>query len=214
MKMIEYLTEAYGCCTPIILKDLRIGGKTKTAIRKELSRATAEGKICRMKNGVYYILEDTAIPRELSFRDVVEIKFIKNDYGFKGLDLDVYGYYSGQTFLHQLGLTQQVPAKLEIVTNKTSCKRIYACKGFKAIIRKCRCTIDRFNYKILQLFDALNFMSEDMFEDNIERITNYYKSIATKGDIEKYSAYFPHVVVDRLLKLEAFSEVTRRQSSI
>lgn len=210
MKMIEYLTEAYGCCTPIILKDLRIGGKTKTAIRKELSRATAEGKICRMKNGIYYIREESDLPRNLSFESVVELKFIKNDYGFPGLDLDVYGYYSGMTFLNQIGITQQVPAVLEITTNKTSCKRLFCWKRLKAIVRKGKCQIDRFNYKTLQFLDAITYTSDETFLENKTKFKKYYKENINKGDATNYSAYYPKKTIFRLTELEAHHDSIRQ----
>ena len=120
MNTIDYLKETFGYSVPILLKNIRIGGKSKTAIRKELSRAVEEGTIVRESNGVYSLREDTDIPDCVSFESVVELKFIKNDYGFPGLNLDIYGYYSGQTFLNMIGVSQQVPAVLEITTNNTS----------------------------------------------------------------------------------------------
>ena len=102
MELIEALKETYGYSVPIFLKDLRFGHKSKTAIRKELSRAAIRGEICRKSSGVYYLSEDKEIPSTISFEEIVEKKFVKDDYGFPGLNLDVYGYYTGLAFLNQI----------------------------------------------------------------------------------------------------------------
>ena len=147
MKVIDYLKEVYGYSVPIFLKDIRIGGKSKQAIRKELSRATQAGDIKRRSQGVYYLPEDTILetPSVITFETIVERKFIKEDYEIPGLELNIYGYYTGQTFLNQIGISQQVPAIVEITTNNTSCKRMFSIGRRKAILRKGKITIDRFN---------------------------------------------------------------------
>ena len=55
MDIVNYLTTIYGYNTPIFLKDIRIGKKSKTAIKEAFYRATKEGKMIRNSNGIYYI---------------------------------------------------------------------------------------------------------------------------------------------------------------
>ena len=50
MNVVNYLKETYGYSVPIFLRDIRIGRKSKTAIRKELSRAVQKGEIVRKSN--------------------------------------------------------------------------------------------------------------------------------------------------------------------
>ena len=57
MRTVDYLKEVYGYDVPIFLKNIRIGGKSKTSIRKELSRAVDKGEIERESNGIYYFSE-------------------------------------------------------------------------------------------------------------------------------------------------------------
>ena len=138
MRVVDYLKETYGYSVPIFLKDIRMGGKSKQAIRKELSRASMTGEIVRKSQGVYYLAEDTLLgtPSILSFEKVAEKKFVKDDFGLPGLELNIYGYYTGLTFLHQIGISQQVPAVLEIATNNTSCKRYYTCSDIEPYYEK------------------------------------------------------------------------------
>ena len=197
MNTISYLKEVYGYGKPIFLKDIRIGGKTKSSIRKELSRGVEKGEIQRESNGIYYLLEEKEIPVPISFEDVIEKKFIKNNYGIQDLDIDVYGYYTGMTFLHQIGITQQVPAVPEITTNNTSCKRIFTCNGYRAILRKGRTEINRLNHKALQFFDLFYLLDENEIKENKELLVEYIKKYLTKKDFEENIKYYP----TRILKI-------------
>lgn len=188
MRVVDYLKETYGYSVPIFLKDIRMGGKSKQAIRKELSRATITGEIIRKSQGVYYLAEDTILgtPSVLSFEKVAEKKFVKDDFGVPGLELNIYGYYTGLTFLHQIGISEQVPAVLEIVTNNTSCKRYYVCGGYRTLLRKGKIKIDRFNYKALQFFDVFYLLNKDDVEKHFELLQNYIQKNLSKSDFEKY----------------------------
>ena len=90
------------------------------------------------------------------------------------------------TFLHQIGISQQVPAVLEVTTNNTSCKRIYACSGYRALLRKGKITIDRFNYKALQFFDMFYLLDKDSVKKHHDLLFGYIKKNLTKSDFEKY----------------------------
>ena len=197
MRVVDYLKETYGYSVPIFLKDIRMGGKSKQAIRKELSRASMAGEIVRKSQGVYYLAEDTLLgtPSILSFEKVAEKKFVKDDFGLPGLELNIYGYYTGLTFLHQIGISQQVPAVLEIATNNTSCKRYYTCSGYRALLRKGKITIDRFNYKALQFFDMFYLLNKDDVKEHFELLRNYIQKNLSKSYFEKYiGLYNTHVM--------------------
>ena len=200
MNTISYLKEIYGYGTPIFLKDIRIGGKSKTSIRKDLSRAVADGEINRDNRGVYYFDEKKDIPSSVSFLDVLKIKFIKNDYGFPGLDLDVYGYYSGYTFLNQIGISQQVPAIREIVTNKTSAKRLFKYDSYFALLRKGKIEINRFNYKALQFFDAFYLLDKDDIKDNLDLLKNYILKNLNKKKKKKYIHLYPSKIIKAIVE--------------
>ena len=178
MKLIEYLKEVYGYDTPIILKNLRIGGKSKSAIRQELYRETKLGNIQSYGNGVYYfknpINKYSFLPDpSLTFDEVIKEKYISKK---TNPELYIYGYVTGQTFLNQIGISQQVPGKIEITTNKTSSKKRLICvTGRYAILRKARTEVNFMNYKILQFLDMFHFLSRDDLEINKDLLSNYIK---------------------------------------
>ena len=123
----------------------------------------------------------------------------------KGLDLDIYGYQTGLGFLHSLGLTQQVPAVPEIVTNNTSCKRIINIKGREAIIRKPIIPVNRFNYKTLQFIDCLYLLDLEEIKENYKILYKYVRENISKGDLERYLLYYPTSIVNKFLSGGLFS---------
>ncbi|MBE6133559.1 MAG: hypothetical protein E7178_02695 [Erysipelotrichaceae bacterium] len=200
MNTIAYLKEVYGYSTPIFVKDIRIGGKSKTAIRKELSRAAEKGEIVRDGYGVYYFDLKGDLPDVLSAEDVFIHRYIKNDYGIPGLNLDVYGYFTGLTFLNQIGISQQVPAIYEIKTNNTSSKRLIQYRYAKAIVRKSKITINRFNYKALQFFDMFYLITKDEVNENYSLLEKYIRDNLSKTDFENYISLYPVKIMKRIVE--------------
>ena len=199
MNTISYLKEVYGYGVPIFLKDIRIGGKSKVSIRKDLSRGVEDGKIIRKTQGVYCFKEENEFSDSVSFRDIITAKYIKDDFGIPGLDLEIFGYYTGLSFMHSLGLTQQVPAVLEIVTNNTSCKREYKIKNRSVKLIKPKTTINRFNYKILQFLDLFYLIDKDEIKENKVTLRKYISNNLSKADLEKYLGLYPARIINLIL---------------
>lgn len=201
MNIVSYLKDIYGYGTPIFLKDIRIGRKSKSAIRKELSRAVKQKLIVREAHGIYYIEEENEeFPSTVSFEEIVERKYIRDDFGIKGFDLNVYGYYSGQTFLHRFGLSQQVPAILEIVTNNCTCKRTININGRLAILRKGKTEIDHTNWKILQFLDMISSLQSYEINENKERLLDYISENFTKHHFVKYIGLYSNKVMKKIVE--------------
>lgn len=190
MKTVDYLREVYGYGVPIFLKDIRIGKKSKTAIRQDLSRATKEGTISKKTNGVYYLQNKEENITNISFDDIITKKYIKDDFGFIGLDINIYGYITGEAFLTKLGISQQIPATLEIVTNKTSCKRVTNVGWRKIILRKPKVEVDHTNYQMLQFLDAFYYLSDDDVEENKELLKQYISKHLSKYEYVRYIKYY------------------------
>lgn len=212
MNTVSILKEAYGYDVPIFLSQIRIGGKTKEAIRKDLSRAVKKGEIDRYDDGIYYfsrLVPTLNRKSTVSYEDIITKKFIRDDYGIDGLDINTYGYYSGYTFQNQIGISTQVPATEEITTNNTSCNRIYHCNGMRTILRKPPIKITAQNYKALQFFEMFNWLSEWEYEDNKELLFKYYKKNLILDDF-KYSKYFKGKCLMRFYKDMIDYEITRR----
>lgn len=108
----SYLLENYGYNEPIFLNDLKIEWLSENAVRQSVKRLVAKGFLERYANGIYYIPKAGGL-LEKSYLDpllVIMRKYVRNKY-------ETYGYITGLSFVNQLGLTTQMPAVIEIVTN-------------------------------------------------------------------------------------------------
>lgn len=190
MNTIEYLKKTYGYDTPIFLKDIRIGRKSKTAIKQDLYRACKNGEIKREANGVYFLKGEKEFGSIITFDEIVHLKYISESYSDSGDRFERYGYYSGLTFLNIIGLSQQLPADLEITTNNTSSKkRFISIKKRRAILRKARVKVTNDNWKTLQFLDMFHFLTFDEVLKNKNTLQNYIKQNLS---IESILAYLPY----------------------
>ena len=108
----QYLIENYGYNEPIFLNELKIEGMSDNAVRQSVKRLAMSGFLERYDNGIYYIPKQGGVlgksyldPYKVIMRRYVQSKSEK------------YGYVTGLSFANQLGLTTQLPAVIEIVTN-------------------------------------------------------------------------------------------------
>ena len=193
MNTIAYLKERYGCGVPIFLKDIRIGGKSKTAIKQALYRANKNGEIQKEANGLYFFPRDDMFRSGIYFDDYLRVKYICDDRAGPCAELfNTVGYYSGLTFLNMFGLSEQVPAVIEITTNNTaSKKREIEINGRRAILRKAKTKITYQNYKTLQFLDMFSFLSLEEVKKNKSLIIEYAKSSLPKGTAVEYLKFYP-----------------------
>lgn len=199
MNTVSYLKEIYGYSVPIFLKDIRIGGKSKVSIRKDLSRAVEKGEIARDGQGVYYFDPKNGLPTSLSFTEILVHRFVRDELTLLGVVLDTYGYFTGEAFLNSIGISQQVPAVYEIVTNNTSCKREFKYGGYKAILRKSKIPINNQNYKILQFLDAFYYLNFDDVIKNKDILMKYILENFSGSQYIKYIELYPKKVSALLL---------------
>ena len=108
-----YLMENYGYNEPIFLNDLTIQGLSENAVRQAVKRLVANGFLERYDNGIYYIPKRDGLLGKsyLDLSLVIMRKYIQSK-------SEIYGYVTGESFANQLGLTTQMPAVIEVVTNR------------------------------------------------------------------------------------------------
>ena len=185
MNIVSYLADIYGYDTPIFLKDVRIGRKSKSAIKEAFYRAVKTGDISRDGPGVYSLINKSEdFSPTVTFEKILKYKFLTNDTVIPGLeDLYIEGYYSGLTFLNMIGISEQVPAVLEVTTNRTSSKkRYFSALSRLAIVRKAKTTVTTQNWKMLQFLDMFHFVSLEEVKENKQLLRDYIK----KNCLSKY----------------------------
>lgn len=205
MDTIRYLKDIYGYDTPIFLKDIRIGRKSKTAIKQDLYRAYKSGEIKKEAPGIYYFEDKTSqFPDEgIAFEDIIEEKYIHDacpSFPEMAKALLVKGYYTGHTFLNQIGISTQVPAIREITTNNTSSKkRTININGRSAIIRKSKTNVNPDNWEILQFLDMFHFLSMEEVRANRRLLNDYIdKKRFRRLDLERYIGLYGPSTVKKL----------------
>lgn len=201
--LLEYLQENYKENEPIFVADIELP-VTNTNLRQMFKVLCDSGKIMRYDTGIYYLPGISRIKggKTLSASEVARYKYISRNN-------QVNGYYSGYTFANQLGLTNQVPFTIEIVSNQASAKcREVNIKNQKIMLRKPRTEITEDNYKILQLLDFLKDF-EQYADDDMERATArmwaYVKGLALKRtEVDKYIGIYPDRVYKNIYKMRLY----------
>lgn len=169
-----YLMENYGYNEPIFINDLSIDGMTDNAVRQAIKRLVAADFLERYDNGIYYIPEKSGVLGK-SYLDpgmVVIRKYVQNK-------SETYGYITGLSFANQLGLTTQMPAVIEVVTNRESTNgRLITVGKQKVRIKKSTIPVSDANAELLQLLDSVGQVekyTELSMKETINTIISYMK---------------------------------------
>ena len=111
----ELLTEKYKEGEPIFFSDIYNGEISKSALTQQLTSLCKKGLLAKYDNGIYYIPKKTRLKSAVgpTADTIAKYKYIS-----KNGKID--GYYSGNTFANQLGISTQVPQVVEIVSNNTN----------------------------------------------------------------------------------------------
>lgn len=206
MELVNYLLNIYGYGNPIFIKDVRIGRKSKTAIREEFYRACKKGELKRKGQGVYSIVDKRPtdfLPEVVSFERILFKKYLIEKNAPDGMEkLFVCGYYSGLAFVNAIGISQQVPAIIEITTNRTSSKKSYYTIDRRiAIIRKGKTTITSQNYKMLQFLDMFHFITMNEVIWNKKLLKDYIKKHnLTKMQFSEYIKFYGTQTIKKIVE--------------
>ena len=168
----SYLLENYGYNEPIFLNDLKIEELSENAKRQSVKRLVANGFLERYDNGIYYIPKQDGLLGK-SYLDpflVIMRKYVRSK-------SETYGYITGMAFANQVGLTTQMPAVIEIVTNREATNgRTITVGNQKVRIKKAAVIVSDNNAELLQFLDGVGQ-------------TEKYTDFSMKETIEIMSAY-------------------------
>lgn len=147
----DYLIDNYGYNEPIFLNDLSVEGISENAVRQSVKRLVASGFLERYDSGIYYIPKSGGLLGK-SYLDpsiVIMRKYVENN-------SNKYGYITGMSFANQLGLTTQMPAVIEVVTNREATNgRMLMVGNQKVRVKKPTIPVSKDNAELLQLLDSV-----------------------------------------------------------
>lgn len=195
-----YLMENYGYNEPIFLNDLVIEGLSDNAVRQSVKRLVASGFLERYDNGIYYIPKRGGLLGK-SYLDpsmVIMRKYVQNK-------SEIYGYVTGISFANQLGLTTQMPAVIEVVTNREATNgRMITVGSQRVRIKKPAITVSDSNAELLQLLDTVGQAekyTELTIEETIETLISYMrKKRFTKEQLSEVSPVLTGATAKKLIE--------------
>jgi len=153
-EMVDILRARFGEDEPILVNEVMdaFPGISRATIFNRLDKALEDGLMERFDRGVYFI------PREgvLGKVPLLPLKVVKKKYLDDGHQ--VFGYISGLNLENEVGVSPQVPATLEVTTNKAS-RRIRAIEPFggwrEIVLRIPRTKVTNENVDALRFLDLI-----------------------------------------------------------
>lgn len=148
----EYLEKTYGYNEPILISEIKLENLNDNALRQYFKRMVKSGDLVRFDTGVYYLPKASRLLGKtyLDPLKVITRKYIKNG-------TDTYGYFTGAYFSNLLGLTTQMPAVIEIVTDKEATKGRTVTVGSQNVrLRRPVMQITKENVLLLQFLDTVS----------------------------------------------------------
>lgn len=202
----DYLMENYGYNEPIFINDLFIEGISENAVRQSVKRLAASGFLERYDSGIYYIPKRGGILGK-SYLDpniVIMRKYVQNK-------SDKYGYVTGLSFANELGLTTQMPAIIEFVTNREATNgRMVMVGNQKVRVKKSSVPISESNAELLQLLDAIGQAekyTELTIKETIEKLIVYMrKKRFTQKQLSEVSYILTGTTAKKLIEWEMIYE--------
>lgn len=206
--MKSYLMENFGYNEPIFLNELSVDGLSENAVRQSVKRLVANGFLERYDHGIYYIPKREGLLGK-SYLDpyfVIMRKYVKNK-------SETYGYVTGITFANQLGLTTQVPAVIEIVTNRESTNgRMLAVGNLLVRLKKSTVAVSDDNAELLQLLDGVGQVekyTELPMKETIDTMLSYVKQKGfTKEQLAEVSSGLTGATAKKLIEWGMIYEFT------
>ncbi len=205
----DYLIENYGYNEPIFLNDLAVEGLSENAVRQSVKRLVASGFLERYDNGIYYIPKQGGVLGK-SYLDpsaVIMRKYVQSK-------SETYGYVTGISFANQLGLTTQVPAVIEIVTNREATNGRLITIGMQRVrIRKAPIEVSNSNAELLQLLDSIGqaeMYTELPMQETIDTLVGYVrKKRFTKEQLSEVASVITGATAKKMIEWGMIYEFAR-----
>lgn len=203
-----YLMENYGYDEPIFLNNLSVEGLSDNAVRQSVKRLAASGFLERYDNGIYYIPRRGGLLGK-SYLDpsvVIMRRYVQNK-------SEIYGYVTGISFANQLGLTTQMPAVIEVVTNREATNGRMITVGTQRVrIKKPAITVSASNAALLQLLDSIGQAekyTELPMKETIETLISYMrKKRFTKEQLSEVSSVLTGATAKKMIEWGVIYEFT------
>ena len=188
--LYNYIKTHYKRAEPIFLSDLLRANITEPDLNQQLKELCEKGLLQQYDAEVYFIPKKTTLNSIIGPNAdmVARYRFIS-----KGDDVD--GFYAGNTFANQIGISTQVPQVIEIVSNNVSTDGEVLIGNRRFAVRKPIVPITKENVYVLQMLELLVKLDAYLdcsYEENREKFAEYISIHGiTKSDVELYMKEYP-----------------------
>lgn len=191
MVLYNYIREHYKEAEPIFFSDLKREDITRSALNQQLKKLCDKGLLEKYDVGVYFIPKKTLLNSTIGPNAdmVARYRFIS-----KGNNID--GFYGGNSFANQIGISTQVPQVVEIVSNNTnSSDREVRIGNRRFYVKKPIVQITKENVYVLQMLELLKNLDAYLdysYEEAREKFAEYISFHGIKrSDVDMYIRKYP-----------------------
>lgn len=183
--LYNYIKEHYIEAEPIFLADLLKTNTNESDLNQQLKELCEKGLLQQYDPEVYFIPKKTTLNSTIGPNAdmVARYRFIS-----KGDNVD--GFYAGNTFVNQIGISTQVPYVIEIVSNNVSDDGEVLIGNRRFDVRKPVVPITRENVYVLQMLELLKNLDAYLdcpYEEVREKFVEYISIHGiTKNDVDLY----------------------------
>ena len=199
--LYNYIKYHYKQAEPIFLSDLLSMNIAELDLEQQLKELCEKGLLQQYDEEVYFIPKKTTLNSTIGPNAdmVARYRFIS-----KGDNVD--GFYAGNTFANQIGISTQVPYVIEIVSNNVSDDGEVLIGNRRFVVRKPVVPVTKENVHVLQMLDLLVKLDAYLdcsYEEAREKFAEYISVCGiAKSDVDLYINKYPESVSRYFSKLE------------
>jgi len=188
--LYNYIKDHYKQAEPIFLSDLLRTNITELDLNQQLKELCEKGLLQQYDKEVYFIPKKSKLNLTVGPNAdmVAKYRFIS-----KGDNVD--GFYAGNTFANQLGISVQVPYVIEIVSNNVSDDGEVLIGNRRFVVRKPVVPITKENVHVLQMLELLVKLDAYLdcsYEEAREKFAEYISIHEIKRcDVDLYIRKYP-----------------------
>lgn len=189
--LYDFLKQNYKEAEPIFFGDIHFDHLSKPVLNQMFRQLCDEGKLVKYETGIYFIPKRSRLSGNIGpGADIVaRYKYIERGG-------QISGYYSGNTLANKMGISAQVPRRVEITSNRAAARiREIELGSRKFIIRHPVVPINNDNAAVLQMLDLMKSLDtyiDSSYQDAAIMFQAYIiKHRIKKTDVDNYIRAFP-----------------------
>lgn len=200
--LYNYIKDRYKEAEPIFFSDLLRENLIEQDLKLQIMELCEKGLLQEYDDEVYFIPKKTTLNSTVGPNAdmVARYRFIS-----KGDNVD--GFYAGNTFANQIGISTQVPYVIEIVSNNVFSDGEVIIGNRRFVVK-----ITKENVYILQMLELLKNLDAYLdctYEDAREKFAEYISvHEITKSDVEMYIKEYPESTLKYYYELELDKALT------